>query len=74
MLQPSILTWVLIVFGFLFVFLPLLYSQLMVVLNPHSQKTKDLIIVKGKDYRDKTHFRMVMALPGLTSYFGYLFY
>ncbi len=62
MLQPTLITWILIVFGIVFIFLPLLYAQILVVLQPHSRKTKDLIIGKGEDYRDKTHFRMSYGL------------
>jgi hypothetical protein len=58
MIQPSLVTWILVAFGIVFIFLPMLYVQLMVVLRPQGQKTKDLIIGKGEDYRDKTHFRM----------------
>jgi len=31
------------------------------ILKPNSQKTKDLIIGKGEDWRDKTHFRSALA-------------
>jgi len=58
MLQTTFITWILIIFGAVFIFLPMLYVQLLVVLRPHSQKAKDIIIGKGEDWRDKTHFRM----------------
>lgn len=37
-------------------------------MQPHSQKAKDLLIGKGEDWRDKTHFRMSygMAWADLT--------
>ena len=57
MLPPTITTWVLVIFGLVFVFALLLYGQILMVLRPHSQKTKDLLIGKGEDWRDKTHFR-----------------
>lgn len=58
MLEPTLITWILIIFGLVFIFLPMLYVQLLMVLQPHSQKTRDIIIGKGEDWRDKTHFRM----------------
>ena len=58
MLEPTLITWILVVFGLLFIFLPMLFIQLLMVLRPHSQKTRDICIGKGEDWRDKTHFRM----------------
>ena len=58
MLEPTLITWILIIFGLVFIFLPMLIVQLLMVLRPHSQKTRDIIIGKGEDWRDKTHFRM----------------
>ncbi|MHC4105494.1 MAG: hypothetical protein ACYSR9_11175 [Planctomycetota bacterium] len=57
MLKPTILTWVLVIFGLAFIFFPMVYVQVNVAFNPDSQKIKDIIIGKGEDYRDKTHFR-----------------
>jgi len=62
MLEPTIVTWILVIFGIMFIFLPMLYAQVMVVLKPHSRKTRDIIIGKDEDYRDKTHFRMSYGL------------
>ena len=36
--------------------------QLVVLLQPHSQKTKELVIGKGEEWRDKTHFKSAYAL------------
>jgi hypothetical protein len=58
MLEPTLITWILIIFGLVFIFLPMLIVQLLMVLRPYSQKTRDIIIGKGEDWRDKTHFRM----------------
>lgn len=55
-LQPTIITWILISFGFL-IYLPVFYGQIMLLARPHSQATKDVIIGKGEEWRDKTHFR-----------------
>ena len=56
-----IVRWGLIVFGAL-TFLPLLISQLILLCNPNGQKAKNLIIGKGEDWRDKTHYKSAMAL------------
>jgi len=56
--QPTFVTWVLAVFGVVFVFLPILYSQVLMAFRPRSQKARNIIIGKGEDWRDKTHFRM----------------
>jgi hypothetical protein len=57
-LKPTLITWILIIFGTVLIFLPMLYAQLLMALQPHNQKAKDIIIGKGEDWRDKTHFRM----------------
>ena len=61
MLEPTLTTWILIIFGLVFIFLPMLYVQLRMVLRPNSRKTRDIIIGKGEDWRDKTHFRMSLG-------------
>ena len=61
MLEPTLITWILIIFGLVFIFLPMLYVQLRMVLRPNSRKTRDIIIGKGEDWRDKTHFRMSLG-------------
>ena len=58
MLEPTLVTWILIIFGLVLIFLPMLFVQLLMVLRPQSRKTRDIIIGKGEDWRDKTHFRM----------------
>jgi len=58
LLEPTLITWILVIFGLLFIFLPMLFIQLLMVLRPHSQKIRDICIGKGEDWRDKTHFRM----------------
>ena len=60
MIKTSIFTWILAIFGSV-TFLPLLVAQLMMILKPDSQKTKDLIIGKGENWRDKTHFKSALA-------------
>lgn len=57
MIQPTVTTWILVIFGILFIFLPLFCAQFLMATRPHNRKTKDLIIGKGEDWRDKSHCR-----------------
>jgi hypothetical protein len=57
-LRPTPVTWTLVVFGALLIFLPMLYAQLLMALRPNSQQAKHIIIGKGEDWRNETHFRM----------------
>ena len=61
MLNPTLVTWILIIFG-LITCGPLLYAQLVMLLQPHSQKAKDIIIGKDEDWRDRSHFKSAYAL------------
>lgn len=61
MLRPTLITWILIVFGLLTCG-PLLYAQLVMLLQPHSQKAKDIMVGKGEDWRDTSHFKSAYAL------------
>ena len=62
MLRPTVITWILVVFGLVLIFLPMLYAQLLMALRPNSRKAKDIIIGKGEEWRDTTHFRMSRGL------------
>ena len=59
-MKPTIFTWILAVFGAI-TFLPLMVAQFIMLLKPQSQQAKDLIIGKGKEWRDHTHFRSALA-------------
>ena len=59
-MKPTIFTWILAVFGAI-TFLPLLMAQLIMLFKPNSQQAKNLIIGKGKEWRDHTHFRSALA-------------
>ncbi len=61
MLRPTLVTWILIIFG-LITCGPLLYAQLVMLLQPHSQKTKNILIGKDEDWRDRSHFKSAYAL------------
>ena len=36
-------------------------AQLFMLIRPNDQRTKDLIIGKGEDWRDRTHFKSALA-------------
>jgi hypothetical protein len=61
MLKPTLITWFLIIFG-LITCGPLLYAQLIMLSKPQSDKAKILMIGKGEEWRDKSHFRSQVAL------------
>jgi len=79
MIKPTLITWIIAIFGAV-TFLPLFSAQFLMLLKPQSQKTKDLIIGKGEDWRDKTHFKSALAFAWadlliifpllMASYFG----
>jgi hypothetical protein len=60
MIKPTIVTWIIAVFGMI-TFLPLMLAQLFMMIRPNDQRTKDLIIGQGGDWRDKTHFKSALA-------------
>lgn len=60
MIKPTIITWIIAIFGAI-TFLPLMTAQLIMLFRPNDQKTKDLIIGKGEDWRDITHFKSALA-------------
>ncbi len=60
MQQPGIFTWILAVASLL-TFLPLMGAQLLMLFKPNDRKTKDLIIGKGAEWRDNTHFKSALA-------------
>ena len=60
MIKPTIVTWIIAIFGAV-TFLPLLAAQFLMLLKPNSQRNKDIIIGKGEDWRDKTHFKSALA-------------
>jgi len=60
MIEPTIVTWIIAIFGVI-TFFPFFVVQLLMILRPNSQKTKDIIIGKGEDWRDKTHFKSALS-------------
>jgi len=61
MFESTIVTWIIIIFGVITCG-PLLYAQLVMLLQPEGQKAKDILIGKGEEWRDKTHFKSAYAL------------
>ncbi len=61
MLEPTLVTWILVVIGVL-IFLPVQYAHIILLLRPHDQKTKDILIGKGEDWRDKSHLRVTLGI------------
>lgn len=55
MIKPTYITWGLAAFGLL-IHLLVVYGQMLLILNPSSKKVKDLLVGKGKDWQDQTHF------------------
>ena len=56
-MQPTIVTWSLVLFG-LVTLIPLMAAQSSMLINPDGEKTRDMIIGKGENWRDKTHFKL----------------
>ncbi|MFH1037217.1 MAG: hypothetical protein V1789_00920 [PVC group bacterium] len=61
MIEPTVVTWIIVVSGLVSIFLPILYGQLLMVRHPRSQKTRNLMIGKGEDWRDRTHLRFSLG-------------
>ncbi len=59
-MKPTTYTWILAIFGAL-TFIPLMVAQVILIAKPHGNKARELIIGKGKEWRDQTHFRSAMA-------------
>ncbi len=56
MYQPTLLTWILIIFG-LITCLPLFIAQLVILFDPKGKKAKDILIGKDEEWRDRSHFK-----------------
>ncbi|MCP4574565.1 MAG: hypothetical protein GY838_19620 [bacterium] len=59
-MQPTIVTWLLVVFGAI-TLAPLVLAQSVMLFRPNSQQAIDLLVAKGEDWRDKTHFRSALG-------------
>lgn len=59
-MQPTLVTWALVVFGVV-TLLPLIWAQSSMLISPDRQETRDRIIGKGENWRDKTHFKYALG-------------
>ena len=59
-MQATIVTWALVIFGVI-TLIPLFLAQLSMLTRPDSQEARNLLIGKGEDWRDKTHFRFSLG-------------
>lgn len=60
MIEATIITWIIAIFGAI-TFFPLFGAQLVMIFKPNSRIARDLIIGKGEDWRDKSHFKSALA-------------
>ena len=60
MIETTIFTWIIALFGAI-TFFPLFGAQILMILKPNSQRTKDLLVAKGENWRDKSHFKYALA-------------
>ena len=61
MYQPTLFTWLLIVFG-LITCSPLLFAQFVILIEPKGKKAKDILIGEGEEWRDNSHFKSAYSL------------
>ena len=59
-MEPTLVTWVLVVFGAI-TLAPLTAVNLVFLRSPNSPRSKEWMIGKGEDWRDKTHFRLALG-------------
>jgi len=59
-MEPTLVTWLLLAFGMI-TMAPLLLAQSVMLVKPHSQEAKDILVAKGADWRDRTHFRLSLG-------------
>lgn len=57
MWDPTIVTWVLLVLGWIFILGPVTYAQTLVAIDADGRRAKDLVIGAGEEWRDATHRR-----------------
>jgi len=59
-MDPTLITWVLVIWGVI-TLVPLTAVQMALLLSPHSARSKEWVIGKDEDWRDKTHFRFALG-------------
>jgi hypothetical protein len=60
MFEPTLFTWILTGFGII-TCMPLLIAQLVILVQPKGQKAKDILIGKGEEWRNETHFKSALG-------------
>ncbi len=61
MLEPTPVTWILVVFGFT-TCLPLFLAQTIILKDPEGQKAKEWLVGEGEEWRDRMHFRSAVGM------------
>lgn len=56
-LAPTVLTWILVIFGAV-TLAPLVLAQLVMLLKPNSKFASDILVGKNEVWRDNTHYRL----------------
>lgn len=74
MLEPTTITWILLSIGWL-ILVVMLIAQGTMAVRPHSDRAKQLMIGKGGDWRDRTHFTSAhgLSVADLTLWLPLLF-
>jgi hypothetical protein len=61
MLAPTVVTWILVILG-LITCLPLFFAQFLILKDQKGQEAKDVLIGRGEEWRDRTHFRSAYGM------------
>lgn len=61
MYEPSLFTWILIVFGIV-TCVPLVAAQIIILVNPRGKRARDILIGKDEEWRNETHFKSAYGL------------
>jgi hypothetical protein len=59
-MDPTVVTWVFVLRG-LITLIPLTVAQLALLLSPHSARSKEWLIGKDEEWRDRSHFRFSLG-------------
>lgn len=61
MIHPQLVSWIIIIFG-LITCVPLLIAQIFMLIDPNGVRSKEILIGKGEEWRDKSHFKSAYSL------------
>ena len=59
-MEPTLVTWLLVVWGVM-TLAPLMAVQLVLLWSPKSTRSKEWVIGKGEEWRDRTHYRFALG-------------